>query len=112
MGLLTNLLYPVRRWWDILWYNAEPASPPPSTASVVNMPSAPPAAPALAAPSLTRRVVEFRGEAWQEEEEKGHLVRFSREIAVNGRAVKSELTVAKADLTRRADGRYTLNGRE
>jgi hypothetical protein len=39
-------------------------------------------------------------------------VRFSREIAVDGRAVKSELTVSKADLTRRADGRYTLNGRE
>jgi hypothetical protein len=40
------------------------------------------------------------------------MVWFSREIAVDGRAVKSELMAAKADLTRRADGRYTLNGRE
>ncbi len=113
MGLLSNLFEPLRRWWALVWYTPERDLPPlPTPVSVINMPSAPIAPPAPAAPDVPRRIVEFRGYAWTEEREEGDLVRFFREVAVNGRAVKSELTVAKADLVRRADGRYTLNGRE
>lgn len=113
MGLLSNLFAPLRRWWALVWYTPERDMPPlPSTVSVINMPSAPVAPVLPAMPEVPRRIVEFRGQAWTEEREEGEMVRFSREVAVAGRAVKSELTVAKADLTRRADGRYTLNGRE
>jgi len=113
MGLLSNLFEPLRRWWKLVWYTPERDMPPlPTPVSVINMPSAPVAPVKPAVPDVPRRIVEFRGYAWTEEREEGALIRFSREIAVDGRAVKSELTVAKADLTRRADGRYTLNGRE
>lgn len=103
----------VHQWRVRLWYTPEIDMPPlPSTVSVINMPSAPVAPVKSAAPDVPRRMLEFRGYVWTEAREEGDLVRFVREIAVDGRAVKSELTVAKADLTRRADGRYTLNGRE
>jgi hypothetical protein len=113
MGLLSNLFEPLRRWWKLVWYTPERDMPPlPTPVSVINMPSAPVAPVKPAAPDVPRRIVEFRGYAWTEEREDGDMVWFSREIAVDGRAVKSELMAAKADLTRRADGRYTLNGRE
>jgi hypothetical protein len=113
MGLLSNLFEPLRRWWKLVWYTPERDMPPlPTPVSVVNMPSAPVAPVKPSAPDVPRRMVEFRGQTWTEAQEEGELVRFFREVAVNGRAVKSELTVAKADLVRRADGRYTLNGRE
>lgn len=114
MGLLSNLFEPLVRWWRLVWYTPERDMPPlPSTAtvSVINMPSAP-VAPRPVEPPQPKRVVEFRGMAWHEESEDATRIRFTREIAVEGRAVKSELTVAKADLIRRADGRYTLNGRD
>lgn len=120
MGLLRNLFSPLVSWWRMVWYTPErdmpplpPETPtePLSSVSVINMPSAPVPKPVVE-PPRSKRVVEFRGVAWHEESETATLVRFSREIAVAGRAVKSELTVAKADLVRRADGRYTLNGRD
>lgn len=117
MGLLSSLWAALVRQWRVLWYNPDtyfPAETPVEVVSVVNMPSAP-AAPRVEPPAAPRRVLEFRGWQWVEEREEGkqnELVRFSREIAVNGRAVKSELTVAKADLTRKDNGHYTLNGRD
>lgn len=116
MGLLKNLFSPLVAWWRMVWYTPErdmpplPPSPSPSV-SVINMPSAP-SPQKVVEPSLPKRIIEFRGVAWEEDSTTDTLVRFTREVAVEGRAVKSELTVAKADLVRRADGRYTLNGRE
>lgn len=114
MGLLSNLFSPLVSWWRMVWYTPERDMPPllpEQPVSVINMPSAP-VAPRVVEASLPKRIVEFRGMAWQEAEETDTRIRFTREIAVDGRAVKSELTVMKADLIRRADGRYTLNGRE
>lgn len=117
MGLLSNLFSPLVSWWRMVWYTPERDMPPllpEQPVSVINMPSAP-AAPRVEPPAAPRRVLEFRGWQWVEEREEGkqnELVRFSREIAVNGRAVKSELTVLKADLTRKDNGHYTLNGRD
>lgn len=117
MGLLSNLFEPLRLWWRMVWYTPErdmPPLPSQTPVSVINMPSAPvaPVRPVAVEPPRPKRVVEFRGVAWQEAEETDTRIRFTREIAVEGRAVKSELTVSKDDLIRRADGRYTLNGRD
>lgn len=117
MGLLIWLRTLLHTWRQRLWYLPErdmpPLPPVPVPVSVINMPSAPAPAPAKAVePAVSKRVLEFRGFPWIEDgvEPRG-TVRFTREIAVNGRAVKSELTVHEADLRQRPDGRFTLHER-
>lgn len=116
MGLLSSLWAALVRQWRVLWYNPDtyfPQEMPVEVVSVVNMPSTPPVSQEKAkTPDAPKRVLLFRGFSWTEEGEEGDKIRFSREIAVSGRAVKSELVVAKADLVRHDTNRYTLNGRE
>lgn len=87
-----------------------------------------PAAPALERPApivlgltvqepivapVALRTLAFRGQTWQQQTpaDGNGIVTFTREVAVNGRPVLSELRVREADLMPRGDT-YHLYGRD